>query len=120
MLGLQHLRGRSASEKEGDDIRKAKFNFSTTEEVKTSESAREAEHVWTDGGRTVNQRQDICRGSNRKRELKPEPTEPGGGRAAKGDNGGIFQKVRTDQVKARTTTWVDMVKGIKEDESHGA
>ena len=113
MLGLQHLRGRSASEKEGDDIRKAKFNFSTTEEVKTSESAREAEHVWTDGGRTVNQRQDICRGSNRKRELKPELTEPRGGRAVEGGSGGRVEKGRADQEKAKTKTWSDVVKGLK-------
>ena len=69
---------------------------------------------------TVEEAEDGYGGRNQREELDLEPTEPGGGRAAKGDNGGIFQKVRTDQVKARTTTWVDMVKGIKEDESHGA
>ena len=51
------------------------------------------------------------------RKPKPEPTEPRGGKAMKGGNCSKVEKDRVDQVKAKTKTWSDVVKGVKiEDE----
>ena len=76
--------------KSGED-----FNFGTTEEVGTSRSVGEAEGVWTDGRRSAKWRLARCRGSGRKREPKPEPTEQGGRRA----------------MKKKTMTWTEVAKG---------
>ena len=51
------------------------------------------------------------------RKPKPEPTEPRGGKAMKGGNCSKVEKDRVDQVKAKTKTWSDVVKGLKQDES---
>ena len=47
------------------------------------------------------------------RKPKPEPTEPRGGKAMKGGNCSKVEKDRVDQVKAKTKTWSDVVKGLK-------
>ena len=99
-LGLQHLdmpnlRGRK--ERSGQD-RKAEsdeeFDFGTVEEA-----------------------EDGYGGRNQREELDLEPTEPGGGRAAKVGRGSRVKKGKDDQEKAKTKTWPDVVKGPKiEDE----
>ena len=45
------------------------------------------------------------------------PTKLRGGKYKKAKSDDRVQKDRVDQVKARTKPWVDVVKGLKEDES---
>ena len=92
------------------------LRFGTTEEVGTFGSAGEAEDARIGGRRMAKQRLATCRGSSRKREPKPEPTEPRGSEAEKGKKGGRVEKDRASRVKAKTKTWADVVKGLKEEE----
>ena len=93
------------------------FDFETTEEVKTSRSTGEAKDVWTDGIRSARWRLARCKGSGRKNGPKLKPSEQGVGRAEKGKVGGRAMKGRVNlKIKARTRTWSDVVKGLKEDE----
>ena len=55
-------------------------------------------------------------GSNQKREPKSESTERRDGRAAKGGNGNRVRKEKADQIKSKTNTWSDVVKGLKIEE----
>ena len=76
-------------------------------------SDREAESDEEFDFRRAEEAEDGYGGRNRKRELKPELTEPRGGRAVEGGSGGRVEKGRADQEKAKTKTWSDVVKGLK-------
>ena len=100
MPGLEHLDIANLSggkERSGRDWKvesEEEFDFGSTEED-GGESAKEAEGGW--------------RGINRREET--EPTEPKGGRAVEGRNGG-----RANQEKAKTKRWLDVVKGLNIEE----
>ena len=60
--------------------------------------------------------EDECKGSDQKNELDPKPIEKEGHRTKKGCTCGRVKKSRAGQVKARTRTWLDVVKGLKTEE----
>ena len=90
-LGVQYLDMLTLRVRNEQDDRKAEsetnFDFGPTEEVRVHRTTKEAETG--------------CKGSHRNGEPKPKPTEKGGGKAG----------------KAKTKTWANVVKGLKEDES---
>ena len=56
-------------------------------------------------------------GGNYKGKPKPEPTKPRDGKVEKGERGGKVYNDRAGQAKAKTRTFVDVIKGRKWDES---
>ena len=73
--------------------------FEKANRMKNSISARLKKLECSDGQmekRSTKKRLARCRGGGRKRELKPEPTEPTGSEAEKGRKGGRVEKDKAD------------------------
>ena len=126
-LNMLNLRGRSEARKmERDDVREAEsdeeFNFGTTEKVSgTSGSAEEAEDtsdMKTSGRGATKWRSTRYTRNSRRKELELEPTKQGGVRAEKAKIGSRAKNGGADlKVKAKTSTWSNVVKSLKDDES---
>ena len=84
--------------------------------LKEFRSTKEAEDEWTCVDRSAKWRLVRRRGSRHKREPKPDPLKPRGGKAKKGRTCDKVEKDTTDRAKAKTRTWADVVKGRKKDE----
>ena len=126
-LNMLNLRGRSeAGKMERDDVREAEsdeeFNFGTTEKdggaFRSVDEVKDTSDIKICGRGATKWRLASCRGSNRRKEPEPELTKQGGVRAEKAKIGSRAKNGGADlKVKAKTSTWSNVVKSLKDDES---